>query len=918
MFFSGPHRAAHVRRNKQAANYKACRGQASNCRTLRIEGLEHRNLLSLTVPGYATPDYVAYVAPNSVSPLSTAGPTGYTPAQIRQAYGINQITFNNGTVTGDGSGMTIAIVDAYDDPNIANDLHQFDLKFGIPDTTLTKVNETGGTALPTANAGWITEIALDVEWAHAIAPGAKILLVEANSASYSDLLTAVKYAASASGVVAVSMSWGGGEFSSESTYDSYFTTPSGHTGVTFVASSGDSGSPVGYPAISPNVLSVGGTTLNLSQGNYGSESAWSDSGGGISAYESQPSYQKGIVTQSTVYRTNPDVAYDSNPSTGFPVYDSYNNPTSSPWGQWGGTSDAAPQWAALIAIADQGRALAGKTSLDGATQTLPMLYALPSSDFHDTTSGTSVGRPNYSASTGYDLVTGRGTPYANLVVAALVGSSTSTSTTATHFSVTATSTTGATLTTATAGSSFNITVTALDSGNNVVKGYTGAVHFSSSDSLAVADGFLPADYTFTSSNNGIHTFTVTLATAGSQSITATDKASASLLGNATVTVTPGVVDHLAFGQQPTSVAPGMVISPAVTVRLLDHYNNLVIGDNTDQVTIAIATNPGNGVLSGAATATASGGVAAFSNLAISQPGSGYTLRAAIGSSMTATSASFNVATATSSVIESFDGSRNYSVVGGSLTASLSTAAKHDGTYGLVDLPGNDWIYRNDAAVQVKQGDTISVWLQFSGNADGRAYFGFGASSAGTLSLVAAPNTNQLLIQNNNGWGYTNIGAVNQTWQVNHWYRLEIDWGTSGKIVGKLFDSNGTTLLQTVTASTSVITSGGIAFRATGNYNKFWDTVTATPGVNQFVQPVAAAVPAIDQYAALHNTVAGLPAAYSRARVQVPDSHRRALETWFAAFGAGSQATNPTSTHHSELSLDGIFAQLHSGRVIRDP
>ena len=174
------------------------------------------------------------------------------------------------------------------------------------------------------------------------------------------------------------------------------------------------------------------------------------------------------------------------------------------------------------------------------------------------------------------------------------------------------------------------------------------------------------------------------------------------------------------------------------------------------------------------------------------------------------------------------------VGGSSPTAYLSTAAKHDGTYGLVDSNGNDWIYRNDAAVQVKQGDTISVWLEFAGAADGRAYFGFGASSGGTLSLVAAPNTNQLLLQNNSGWGFTNLGAVSQTWLANHWYRLEVDWGTSGTIVGKLFDSNGTTLLQTVTASTTAITSGGIAFRATGNCNKYWDTVTLTPGVNQFV------------------------------------------------------------------------------------
>src|SRR5205085_4866439 len=134
----------------------------------------------------------------------------------------------------------------------------------------------------------------------------------------------------------------------------------------------------------PNVLSVGGTTLRLdSSGNILGESAWSGSGGGISSVEAQPAYQHGIVTQSTTRRTNPDVAYDADPNTGFPVYDSFNNGSAAPWSQFGGTSDAAPQWAGLIAIADQGRALAGKGALDGPTQTLPMLYQLASTDFHD-------------------------------------------------------------------------------------------------------------------------------------------------------------------------------------------------------------------------------------------------------------------------------------------------------------------------------------------------------------------------------------------------------------------------------------------------------------------------------------------------------------------------------------------------------
>src|SRR5262249_22602105 len=155
---------------------------------------------------------------------------------------------------------------------------------------------------------WASEIALDVEWAHAIAPGANILLVEATNNSFANLLAAVRFAASQPGVVAVSMSWGGGEFSSETSFDSTFQTPAAHGGVTFVASSGDAGAPASYPAISPNVLAVGGTTLNLdSSGNILSESAWSGSGGGISLFEAQPAYQNGIPQTSTS-RANPDVA----------------------------------------------------------------------------------------------------------------------------------------------------------------------------------------------------------------------------------------------------------------------------------------------------------------------------------------------------------------------------------------------------------------------------------------------------------------------------------------------------------------------------------------------------------------------------------------------------------------------------------
>src|SRR5262249_52304806 len=223
------------------------------------------------------------------------------------------------------------------------------------------------------------------------------------------------------GVAVVSMSWGANEFSNESSFDSTFTTPAGHTGVAFVAASGDAGAPPEWPAISANVLGVGGTSLQLDgAGNYQGEFGWGGSGGGISAFLSQPAYQNRVVTQTSTRRASPDVAYDGDPATGFPVYDSFNNGTAAPWSQFGGTSAGSPQWAALVAIADQGRVLAGKAALDGPSQLLPMLYGLPAPDFHDVTAGTSFGQPNFRAGPGYDLVTGRGTPVANLVAADLV------------------------------------------------------------------------------------------------------------------------------------------------------------------------------------------------------------------------------------------------------------------------------------------------------------------------------------------------------------------------------------------------------------------------------------------------------------------------------------------------------------------
>ena len=352
-------------------------------------------LVRASIPVQVFPsDWTAYLPMIPFLPATNGGitplavPQGLSPQQIAKAYGINQLASR-------GTGKTIAIIDAYGSPTITSDLTSFDTQFGLPAANLT-VAYPGGT--PQTNSDWAIETDMDVEWAHAIAPAANILLVVAPSSSGSDLINAINYA-TGHGANLVSMSWGGPEFSGETGYDSYFN----NSGVTYLASSGDSGEGISWPAVSPYVVGVGGTVLNLNaDGSYGSEMAWSGSGGGKSAYETEPSYQSNF--QSSAYREVPDVAFDA--ATGVAVYSSQQSSRGpgAGWQVWGGTSLSAPCWAGLFALGG----LSGVPSLYSKAATVP-LYA---NNYHDITTGNN-GLP---ASAGYDEVTGLGSPKANNLV----------------------------------------------------------------------------------------------------------------------------------------------------------------------------------------------------------------------------------------------------------------------------------------------------------------------------------------------------------------------------------------------------------------------------------------------------------------------------------------------------------------------
>lgn len=324
----------------------------------------------------------------SGKPLATTTPAGYGPADIRSAYKLTAAS---------GAGRTVAVVDAYDAPTAEADLGVYRTQYGLPACTTAngcfkKVSQTGSSTLPAKDAGWATEISLDLDMVSAACPDCKILLVEAKTPSFANLGTAVNYAASR-GVAAISNSYGGSDSAQSSAYD--------HPGVAVTASTGDSGYGVQSPASYGTVVAVGGTSLTKSSTTRGwSEAAWSGAGSGCSTINARPTYQNSAVTQCSG-KANADVSAVADPNTGVAVYDSYAYQGAKGWLVFGGTSASSPIVASVYA-------------LSGNTAGYPAAIAWSNpAALNDVTTGSNGSCPTTvwcHAGTGWDGPTGLGTP----------------------------------------------------------------------------------------------------------------------------------------------------------------------------------------------------------------------------------------------------------------------------------------------------------------------------------------------------------------------------------------------------------------------------------------------------------------------------------------------------------------------------
>ncbi len=349
-----------------------------------------RHVCATAPAGRAHCDAIVVTDDSGVTPLaSPAIPSGYGPSDLRSAYKLT----SNGSAS-----QTIAIVDAQDDPNAESDLATYRSTYGLPACTtangcFSKVNQNGNkNSYPAADAGWAEEISLDIDMASAICPNCHILLVEATSASFANLGTAVNTAA-ALHATAISNSYGGSEVSNETTYDHYYN----HPGSAITVSSGDDGYGVEYPASSRYVTAVGGTHLVRSSTARGwTETVWSGAGSGCSRYETKPSWQ---TDTGCSRRTVADVSAVADPATGVAVYDTYQE---GGWLVFGGTSVASPIIASVYALAGNAASV--------NYGSYPYSHTASLFDVTSGSNGSCGGSYLCTGKPGYDGPTGLGTP----------------------------------------------------------------------------------------------------------------------------------------------------------------------------------------------------------------------------------------------------------------------------------------------------------------------------------------------------------------------------------------------------------------------------------------------------------------------------------------------------------------------------
>jgi kumamolisin len=343
---------------------------------------------------------ITLVLPDKVEIGDNGAPIAENPLSLACIYHLVKATKGcpkTSKVVPTGGTKAIALVDAYDNPDAANDIKTFATAYGYgtPDFTVVKVGS------PVANAGWALEESLDIEYSFGMAPNAKIYLVEANSNSFSDLLAAEDKATElvqAAGGGEISNSWCGGDFQGENQYDSHFKG----TGAVYFASAGDAGGQVCYPSASPFVVSAGGTTiLRNSKGFFTSESAWSDAGGGPSQYESRPSYQNIIKSIVGTHRGTPDFSSEASNVSYVAIYSQYG---CGGWCGVGGTSVSSPTLAGIVNAAGK-----FNTSTKAELTETYKDYGNAKkykADFTDIVSGSN----GYACKKGWEFCTGIGSP----------------------------------------------------------------------------------------------------------------------------------------------------------------------------------------------------------------------------------------------------------------------------------------------------------------------------------------------------------------------------------------------------------------------------------------------------------------------------------------------------------------------------